>query len=304
MKKFLINTSIFLVIAFLTITAVFWQADGKSDPFYKRFTTHKQSSLILGTSRAAQGLLPDVFNSELNRDDFFNYSFTVGHSPYGPTYLKSIKKKVTDGSDEGVFIVTIDPWSISSKTADPNDYLNFREVDRSLGKTSLVNYHPNFEYLIYCYNSQYLDILRGGSDKIILHEDGWLEITIDMDSVKVAERIKNKINNYTKSNLPVYHYSDYRYEYLGKTISYLKNFGEVYLVRLPVSPDMFEIEKLLLNDFDNKIKALSETHKIPYFNLTKNNSQYQYTDGNHLHKESGKEVSRLISALILEFQND
>jgi hypothetical protein len=283
---------------------VFWEADGKTDPFYKRFTTDRQCSLILGTSRAAQSLLPEIFNSELNKVDFFNYSFTLGHSPYGPTYLKSIKKKLDHNSHDGVFIIAVDPWSISSKTVDPNDSLGFREVERILGKTSLVNYHPNFEYLINSYNSQYLDILIGGSDKMILHEDGWLEVTVDMDSDKVAERIKNKINNYNNQNLLAYHYSSYRYDYLGKTISYLKNYGKVYLVRLPIHPKMFEIEKLLLNDFDYRMNMLSETHKIPYFNLTNKNSQFQYTDGNHLYKESGKEVSRLISALILESQND
>ena len=91
MKKFIVNICLFLIIVLLTILGVFWQADGKTDPFYLRFTTDKQNSLILGTSRAAQGLLPEVLNSKLNRDDFFNYSFTLGHSPYGPTYLKSIK---------------------------------------------------------------------------------------------------------------------------------------------------------------------------------------------------------------------
>lgn len=300
MKKFLINTGIFLILALLTVFGVFFQADGRTDPFYKRFTTNRQSSLILGTSRAAQGVLPEVLNSELNRNDFFNYSFTVAHSPYGATYLNSIKKKLNKESKGGIFIITVDPWSISSITIDPNDSLNFREVDRSLGRTSYVNYHPNFEYLINGFASQYLEILRGGSDKIELHENGWLEVTVGMDSIQIVKRIENKMNNYKGKYLPIYHFSDYRYYYLGKTISYLNNYGEVYLIRLPISPEMYDIEKLLIPDFDDRMVRLSTAYEVPYFNLTSKNSDFQYTDGNHLYKESGRRVSFLISQMILE----
>ncbi len=303
MKKFIINTGIFTILVILTIIGVFYQADGKTDPFYDRFTTNKQSSLILGTSRAAQGILPDILNSELNRNDIYNYSFTISHSPFGSIYLKSIKAKLDIGETDGIFIITVDPWSISSKTVDPNDFLNFREVDLSLGQVSFVNYHPNFEYLITTYGSQYLDILIGGSDNMILHKNGWLEVTVEMDSMNVAERLKNKVDNYENKNLPIYNFSTYRYNYLGKTISYLKNYGKVYLVRLPLSPEIFEIEKKLISDFDLKMKNLSAEYKTPYFNLTNRNHNFQYTDGNHLYKESGEEVSLLISRLILESAN-
>ncbi len=279
---------------------VFFKADGDADAFYLRFTSSKQNSLILGTSRAAQGIIPDILNKELNRNDLFNYSFTLGHSPYGPTYLNSVKRKLDKSFKNGIFIITVDPWSISSITFNPNDSLNFREVNRSLGKVSLVNYHPNLEYLILDYSNQYLNLLRKPTEKYTLHKNGWLEVNVDMDSIKVAERVKRKLKIYQTENLTNYKFSDYRYNYLGKTISYLQDYGKVYLVRLPISPEIFEIEKSLIFDFDIKMRKLSETYEIPYFNLTDENSNFQYTDGNHLHKESGKEVSRLISELILE----
>ena len=78
---------------------------------------------------------------------------------------------------------------------------------------------------------------------MVLHNNGWLEITVDMDSIDVAERIENKIITYRTKNLPVYNFSEYRFKYLDKTVSYLKNYGKVYFVRLPVSPEIYESEK-------------------------------------------------------------
>lgn len=304
MKRFLFNIFLFCILSIVTVFAVFWQADGSTDPFYLRFTSNSQSSLILGTSRAAQGILPEVLNEELNRKDFYNYSFTVGHSPYGAVYLRSIKAKLEKGKKDGIFILAVDPWSVSSRTRDPNDFKHFRENNLSLGEVSLVNYHPNFEYLLDSYSSQYLDILRrGGYDKVFLHKDGWLEVTVGMDSIELADRIENKVKVYREENLPKYHFSNYRLEYLAKTISYLKSYGEVYLVRLPINSKIFEIENKLVFDFDDKIENLGRKYSVPYFNLTNRNSDFQYTDGNHLYKESGRKVSRLLSQMIIENKN-
>ncbi|MCM4158786.1 hypothetical protein FHG64_04070 [Antarcticibacterium flavum] len=300
MKKFITNSAMFLVCAVITIIIVFWQADGKTDPFYLRFTTHKQSSLILGTSRAAQGILPDDMNKKLNRNDIYNYSFTLAHSPYGPTYLKGIKDKLDTETRNGIFVITVDPWSIASRTNTQNDSLNLREDDFSLGNVTFKNYHPNFEYLIKSYDAPFLNILRADSNEMILHKNGWLEVNVDMDSTNVATRSFEKMRSYKNDYLPHYYVSEYRYNYLSKTISYLKKHGDVYLVRLPVSPEMFEIENILLSDFDNQIKNLSRKHRIPFYNMTKMNEEFQYTDGNHLYKESGGEVSILIAEFILK----
>ncbi|TXE17115.1 hypothetical protein ES692_10680 [Psychroserpens burtonensis] len=90
MKSFIVKTMIFFFFSILLFLGVCSQVDGYSDSFYINFTTPKQSSLILGTSRAAQGLQPKIFDTILKKQ-FSNYSFTVLHSPFGETYLNSIK---------------------------------------------------------------------------------------------------------------------------------------------------------------------------------------------------------------------
>ena len=292
MKKYLLQLSIFSIISLSTFIIILSSTNGYSDPFYIRFTTPKQQNLILGTSRAAQGLQPHVFKQLMDLD-IYNYAFTVSQSPYGPIYLESIKNKLDRNSENGIFIITVDPWSISSKTLNPNDIKHFRENELCVGNTPMVDSKPNFQYLFNNLSGKYADILlKDIKSSMFLHENGWLEVTISMDSTKVKKRIDSKIENY-RENLSKWKYSSLRLEYLKKTILFLKNYGKVYLIRLPVHERMMKIENELTMNFDEKIKKV-----VPladgYFDMTPSNIKFNYTDGNHLHKKSGRLVSEEI----------
>jgi hypothetical protein len=273
------------------------QADGNTDPFYIRFTTPKQEHLILGTSRAAQGLQPKVFDSILKLN-MNNYAFTAYHSPYGPVYYESILKKIKPETTDGVFILSVDPWSISSTAKNPNDSLHFREQNAFLNNTPLVNIKPNPFYLIHAFKGNYTDILKSNNgNQLFLHDDGWLEVTVDMDSSAVSNRTKAKIRSYRTNCLPVYQFSEFRFNYLRKTIAFLSTHGEVYLVRLPVHPEMMAIENEFMPEFDHLMLDLIPSVDV-YLNLTNENKNHQYIDGNHLFKNSGKTVSQKIALWI------
>ena len=64
-------------------------------------------------------------------DSIFNFAFTIAHSPYGPAYLKGIKRKLSDDSKNGLFIVGLDAWSIADSSEDPNDESQFDENKRN-----------------------------------------------------------------------------------------------------------------------------------------------------------------------------
>ncbi|RCW20428.1 hypothetical protein [Marinilabilia salmonicolor] len=300
MKRFLKKSIVFIVPIILTFIIYLGQADGYTDPFYIRFTTPKQDNLILGTSRAAQGLQPNIFKKILKKD-IYNYAFTVAHSPFGPTYLNSIKKKLSKKNQENIFIVTVDPWSISSTTKEPNDSLNFREIKLCLGNTPIVNMKPNYWYILNNLNDNFDKILNNQNSSMFLHENGWLEISIKMDSISVNQRINKKIEFYREQNLPKFKFSSLRLKYLKRTITFLNQYGKVFLVRLPVHEEMFKIEEKLMPDFDEKIKKI-----IPltegYLNMIPQNNNYEFTDGNHLYKASGKMVSKEIAEWIKKNQ--
>jgi hypothetical protein len=276
------------------------QADGRSDAFYLRFTTKKQTNLIIGTSRAAQALQPKIFDEILKKEQpFFNYAFTLAQSPFGPVYLSSIQKKLDTTKTNGIFIVTVDPWTICSETKDPNDSTNFREADLALANTANVNIKPNLGYLYHNFGGKYHQILFPVHSKMYLHGDGWLEVNLRRDTATINERTSKRMKTYRFNVLPKYKLSSLRLQYLLKTIQYLNNYGEVFLVRIPVSEGMMEIENELMLDFDSKIKEAILLSK-KYLDLTKENSSFTYTDGNHLYKKSGAVVSVEIAKWIKE----
>ena len=276
-----------LLLAFLTLVL------GDTDPFYLRFTTPKQQNLILGTSRAAQGLKPEIFGNVLGKE-FFNYSFTNAHTPFGPVYLSSIKRKHLQLKG-ATFIIAIEPWSLCSWTKNPNDVANFRENRLCVGTTSNVNVNPNIEYLFNNFRDHYQNIIRSPRSKMKLHSDGWLEISgVNMDSAVVSERIKEKVETYMTTHLPESKFSSLRLNYLLKTIDYLKNYGDVYLVRLPVHRDIMTIDELLIPDFNTVVKTAIDKAD-GYLDLTDSNESYIYTDGNHLDSKSGSKVSSIVA---------
>jgi hypothetical protein len=298
MKNFIIKTLAFSFVIILVFIWVCSKANGYTDPFYIRFTTPKQNSLILGTSRAAQGLQPKTFETILKKN-IYNYSFTVAHSPFGKTYLNSIKKKINTNSKDGIFIITVDPWSLSSLTETPDDSLSFRELKLPLANTPLVSVNPNIIYLINNWNDKYYKLLSNKKSKMFLHKDGWLEVNINLDSIDVIKNIENKEKIYRENLLPKAKFSKTRFDYLKRTINFLNNYGEVYLVRLPIHPKIMQIENELMPEFNNLIKETLVSNN-GYLDLTNQNTDFNYTDGNHLHKTSGKEVSEIIAFWIYQ----
>ena len=140
-------------------------------------------------------------------------------------------------------------------------------------------------------------MLRTHKNPVLLQDDGWLDITLNMDSVKVANRIQIKTKEYRERHLPTFKFSELRMDYLLQTMELLSKHGEVYLVRLPVHPEILAIEQTYMNDFDNRIsKAIQASDG--YLDFSDKVLDYQYTDGLHLYKDSGKEVSKEIALWI------
>lgn len=302
MKKFLVRLLLFSLLLLAGILFVFFIADGKSDPYYLRFTSSRQSSMIIGTSRAAQGLQPSVFNDIIYKNTdrhFYNYSFSLIDSPFGPAYFESIQKKLDPDTKDGIFIIAVDPWAVSSTTKNPNDSAGFSETRTFMGKTKCVTLNPNIPYLLKSYNEPYINIVKKWKSytDLFLHDDGWLEVNAPLDNMEKS--LELKLAFYKKNYLPVYKFSTLRLQYLLKTINLLQKHGEVYLVRLPVHDRMFKMEDELMADFDDQISIIAKKQNAKYLNFRLFNNDYQYIDGHHLFKSSGKLVSALIANWII-----
>ena len=314
MHRFLKNiliVSLFIIALHLILGAL---ANGSTDNFYLRFTSSKQNSLIIGTSRSAQGIHPNILDSVLNLEEnngIYNYSFSINNSSYGKEYYYAIKNKINESAKNGLFIITVDPWAISSDTT-----LNDNEIDIESIFYSKKHYnsYPNYEYLIKNYKKGWGNILlkRIESNILIrnqnslskikgaftyLRKDGLLEVYTSMDSTYVKQNIQKKVYNY-KTSMSSNKFSKFRFLYLRKTIELLKKHGEVYLVRMPVHTSLFKIEDSYDPQFDKRIMNLANKTNVDYLNFADNATQYSYTDGNHLYINDAKIFSNQLAERI------
>ncbi|MBC8150847.1 MAG: hypothetical protein H8E97_06130 [Bacteroidetes bacterium] len=313
MKLFVRHIILFLSIVALLHLGLAFIADVTTDDYYLKFSSPKQSSLILGTSRAKQGIIPSVLSSSIENSNLsiFNFSFTLKSSPFGLVYYNAIKQKIDLESKDGCFIVTVDPWSLSKKISDVNKTPDSLSV---LFGISDFTSQPNFKYLfkqfphgwgrillnriekpILKYYSSQLDSSLTGAFSM-LDNDGWLDVYTPLDSAfvkrkeaEIFELYRNKSNYQTGS--------ESRIDYLDTIVEFLSNHGEVYVVRLPVHKKMLSIEQQYMPDFNNKISNALLKSK-GYLDFSTLDNEYSYTDGNHLTKTSAKEVTQHIGEWI------
>ena len=193
--------------------------------------------------------------------------------------------------------MTVDPWSISSRSETPNEASSFRELNKCLATTPFVNLNPNYPYLISNLGGSYYKLLNQPKSTVFLHSDGWLDVSIAKNDTAYFAKVNSKIENFKSKYASIYNFSSLRYAYLKETIAYLNQFGSVYLVRLPVHKNMLAIENDLMPEFTT---LMNQTNSITagYYDMTILKEDFLFNDGNHLHKSSGELVSAKIALWI------
>lgn len=306
MRDFLFKLFAFAIFPIASLYGVFLLENGTADPFYQRFVTPKQEALILGNSKAAQGIIPSILNEDLKglyEGQLYNYSFTVYNSPFGPTYLNSLKNKLSESKRRKCFIITVDPWSISSDKVNPNDLEKFKENDEFLSEVNNVSMRPNLAYMLNWFSKSFYEILLKrfipGLSK--LHFDGWYETTADLIGTSEEER-REYMASFYKDYLNKNSFSLVRFDYLIRTIFFLEEHGDVFLVRMPLHHDILEIESQVDPKFDSRMADLSMKFGIPFFDFTKMEYEFEFKDGLHLNKDSAQKFSMILAELICQFK--
>ncbi|MFC6224247.1 hypothetical protein ACFP2F_13425 [Hymenobacter artigasi] len=266
---------------------------GGVDAFYGRFTSPPAGSLVLGTSRAAQGIRPAVLSARLGGQfdgPLLNYAFTLTHSPYGPAYLASIRRKLRPEVRNGLFIIAVDPWSLSLTGAEGT----FPEDQSFIGQLHQVSQNPNLPYLTrYQTKPLYRLPLDFATATERLHPDGWLEVNIGTDSAQVRARTARKLLDYRRLAASQ-HLSEGRLLALRQTIAFLKPHGRVVLVRLPVGRSLLELEDAYQPGFDQQMRQLAAAFSLPYLDYSA--QPYATTDGNHLQRAASAAFSQKLAA--------
>ena len=271
---------------------------GGVDAFYGRFASPAAGSLVLGTSRAAQGIRPAVLAARLGGQydaPLLNYAFTLTHSPYGPAYLASIRRKLRPAVRNGLFIVAVDPWSLSAAgRAGKTAVEQFPEANSFIGQLREVSQSPNLAYLTrYQTKPLYRLPLDFATATERLHPDGWLEVNIGLDSAQVRARTARKLLDYQQL-AATQHLSAGRLAALRQTIEFLKPHGRVVLVRLPVGPGLLALEQVYQPGFDAQMRQLAAGFTVQYVDYSA--AHYATTDGNHLQKAASETFSQQLAA--------
>ncbi|MBC8488217.1 MAG: hypothetical protein H8D45_19485 [Bacteroidetes bacterium] len=309
MRKFLNKIILYLlllgVLTFFYTLIIYFRPD-LVDAFYYKFTTEKANSFILGTSRPAQGIKPEIINKLICTEDneIINHSFAIGPSSYGPNYYREITNKLSKDSIKGIFVLSVDPWSLATGIGNINDdSLQFFEARENLfvGNLKSSSNNPNFDYLLNYWGDKFspfvqiFKLLINYKNLIVLHSDGWLEVSIAMDSASVNSRIQKSTEEYKEKKVKL---SNTRFYYLDKIIALLKNKGDVFLVRLPVSSQMAQLEKDKFSEFDKMVQFYADKNHIKYFNFIEESGKYRTIDTHHLYKkESERFTYRLCDSI-------
>lgn len=313
-KILIVKTSLLAILLIATyLGASYKTTQGSVDKYYSKFT-HKGGSLIIGLSRARDGLSPAVIEREFGdaiQYPVLNFAFEKTQSMFGDVLLNAIKQKLDTTSNNGLFIVSVTPGSflISKKIKDTTNL----KVDKGIliEKMSDFNKHPNFEYIRKCYSSPLYKTFFNKTNKDeliqIFHNDGWLEFKQKSRNYKMTDiRIKalketqyvgyTKMAEYEKK-------SEYRISKFKETITYLQQYGSVILIRMPLDEDFLKLEYSFFENFDDRMIQISSIYNIPYFNYSRDHN-YKTYDGSHLFSESAKKFTKNVCIDIKNYQKN
>ncbi len=300
MKKFLIKIVPYFVAVLIVLAILGSFADGNTDDNYMHFSVKKPQNIILGDSRGSQGVVPGVLKNKLSTN-FDNFSLNIVESPYGQVYFKALKRKLDPETKNGTFILTVSPWNLSLNKSIKEEK-DFPEEHSPLNDMYFYDQSPNYEYLLKHYTRSWFKIYTEraelGRSNTFLHQDGWLEVNINMHRDSVAVRT-NKKELFYEGLANTVELSPERLKAINEMINYLRTKGKVYLVRLPTSKGLITIENRKYPAFNKLLKDIARKQNVKFFDFSGNYSEYDYTDGNHLYKESSRKITGRIADSIL-----
>jgi len=292
MVKFLLKLGSFcMVVAIFVIVSVLSVPKNRVDEFYVRFTTPKANSLVIGSSRAAQGFVPEEWPRPIS-----NFAFTMANSPYGEVYNRAIFEKL-EMTSAGDVIVEVNPLTFSFDTVENplQDDALFAEKGKHLDRMHFFNNDPNLEYLFTSFDGPLIKLWAEPS-KYNLHEDGWLEVGGDahVDPIARQVTIDKAKSNYQKVFLTK-RLSQDRIAAFRELLATLRPIKNVHLVRFPVSPEMLKLEHDYCPEFDSLMETMANAAGIDYLNYAKESDVYVTNDLHHLNKKFGRLFTKKLS---------
>ena len=293
MKGFIKFSIICLVFILALHFYAAYVAGGRFDDNYNKFTMEAKGSLILGSSRATHGLDPEF----ILENKIANFAFDAFSSPFAKEYNTAIYSYLGDSiKSKGVVVIEVNPWtlSIDSSLSEP-----YREKDRILSKNISFGNKPNYGFLFSDYKHGWgkiiMDEVLFPSKSKYLHANGWIEVSLNMTESSIQERKVSLLNSYQKKAKHSI-ISNYRVNSLIELIDTLNDFKKVFIVKLPVCPELLEIESSFFNE-DSVYSLIQNKLPATEFIELKSNDLI-WIDGHHIYKNSVQLMSERLNDII------
>ncbi|WP_010517365.1 hypothetical protein [Croceivirga radicis] len=272
-------------------------SEGYVDMYYPKYT-QDAGSLVIGLSRADQGIDPKTVADNINQEiNLPLVNFAANQYYYGEVYLEAIKKKFSKKKDNGLFILSVSPGSFTAPIGFGAEGIKKMDEKAAIGKSEDFNSNPNYSYIINCYGQGLYHALfaQRAPGNVITHNNGWNEVLVSGSDFTLSDALKMdwKRQNlaYFQRRLPKEETKSYRLEWFGRTIEYLKDKGQVLLVRMPADKEIIDFENENSPNFRKSMDSITKIHQIPYLDYSENTSGYETYDGSHLHSESAIQFS-------------
>lgn len=266
------------------------------DRFYWK-VAYPASALIMGNSQPGEGINPAIIEQSVEmKGRMLNIAFDGTNSPYGAPYLKFIKRKLRRGVLNGLFILSVSPEVVS----DFADGYGRREEQFMYFDLWSVNIHPNVEFLFRRLghnNSLLMDILKESEENrnFTNHKNGWCEVKVK----HMKPKPKFFRPQFKQELVP----SDIRLDYLEETINWLKERGDVILIRMPIDKAALKAERNVYPGFKEVIQGIASARSVPFWDYSDEGDQFIFHDHSlHLESRGAVAFSELLAKDIKQYQ--
>jgi hypothetical protein len=276
--------------------AVVLMADGRDSLGVYKFSGPPRENLIIGTSRIAQAIRPDVLQRELGAE-FLNTGISASATSYSSIYNKTIFQRIDTSTSNGTFILTLDPW-ILERSIDPlTRELLFTEKGSAMDDLWPCYDEFNLQYFIQDYSYGWGNIWlshRRDNSTVNGHKDGWVEVTRPLDEKSLATTKALKLES-QREEAKWRVYAPDRMQALEELLVFLQKHGKVYFVRLPVAPEFYALENSSLPNYSDLVGALQAKYNVPYFDLQPLHSEVVFNDGHHINKQYSEYITKALA---------
>jgi hypothetical protein len=294
-----------LLLLLATWVLPFWMKPNAIVTGYARLSDSSYENLILGTSRAAYAVSPEVLEAQLIGGEWCNFSFTLSDSPWCAAYANAVEDKLScldSQTQQPVFLLFVDPWSLSEEASGETSFLADQGI-RSCGTSGWYFLLKHTDPLGVWKFSWWNALVDANSSWTGIHRpvieitpSGWLKAEPINDLKVIRRAIDSKLQVYRGKSRSSSWPGVPNQEALEQVIDAIQSrtlTPKIVLVRPPVVPEFKELEESHCPGFQEEMNRLLSKYNLRYWDFSESSSlgTKDFQDAHHLNSEGARVFS-------------